>query len=219
VVSIFPAITKAAAYDPVKDFKPISVIGVNPQALVVNAKLPVGNVAAFIAYVKNAAATASLCGRRWPGQPEQSAHGAVPQAGRLEMTSVSYRGTAPAMTDLIAGHIPTMFVPLSEALPQAQAGNIRMLGVSSASAPGRPRKCRPSPNPDFPAFRARAGTACCARRHARRHRQTGSRPNSPCRQGTEIHRAARPGGVDPLDRAPLRPRGSSPPTWHSGGTP
>src|ERR1700731_1756493 len=47
VVSIFPAITKAA-YDPVKDFKPISVIGVNPQVLVVNAKLPIANVAAFI---------------------------------------------------------------------------------------------------------------------------------------------------------------------------
>jgi tripartite-type tricarboxylate transporter receptor subunit TctC len=58
----------------------------------------------------------------------------------LEMTSVSYRGTAPAMTDLVAGHIPTMFVPLSEALPQAQARNIRMLAVSSPKrAPQAPQ--------------------------------------------------------------------------------
>jgi tripartite-type tricarboxylate transporter receptor subunit TctC len=48
VVSIFPAITKPA-YDPVRNFKPISVIGVNPQDLVVDAKLPVVDVAAFIA--------------------------------------------------------------------------------------------------------------------------------------------------------------------------
>jgi tripartite-type tricarboxylate transporter receptor subunit TctC len=51
----------------------------------------------------------------------------------LEMTNVSYRGTAPALTDLIAGHIPAMFVPISEALPQARAGLIRMLAVSSAT--------------------------------------------------------------------------------------
>ncbi len=51
----------------------------------------------------------------------------------LEMTGVSYRGTAPALTDLIAGHIPAMFVPISEALPQARAGLIRMLAVSSAT--------------------------------------------------------------------------------------
>ena len=59
----------------------------------------------------------------------------------LEMTNVSYRGTALAMTDLIAGHIPTMFVPISEALPQARGGTIRMLAVSSGTraqqAPGR----------------------------------------------------------------------------------
>jgi tripartite-type tricarboxylate transporter receptor subunit TctC len=49
------------------------------------------------------------------------------------MTGVSYRGTAPALTDLIAGHIPAMFVPISEALPQARAGLVRMLAVSSGT--------------------------------------------------------------------------------------
>ena len=81
VVSIFPAITKAT-YDPVKDFKPISVIGVNPQVLVVNAKLPIAGRCRVHRLREDAAATASLCGRRRPGQPEQSADGAVPQARR-----------------------------------------------------------------------------------------------------------------------------------------
>jgi tripartite-type tricarboxylate transporter receptor subunit TctC len=48
----------------------------------------------------------------------------------LEMTPVSYRGTAPALTDLIGGHIPTMFVPLPEAIHQAEAGKIRILAIS-----------------------------------------------------------------------------------------
>jgi tripartite-type tricarboxylate transporter receptor subunit TctC len=54
------------------------------------------------------------------------------QAG-LEMSNVSYRGTSVALTDVIAGHVPTMFIPISEALPQARAGSIRMLAVSSAT--------------------------------------------------------------------------------------
>jgi tripartite-type tricarboxylate transporter receptor subunit TctC len=51
----------------------------------------------------------------------------------LEMMNVSYRGTSLAITDVIAGHIPTMFIPISEALPQARAGTIRMLAVSSST--------------------------------------------------------------------------------------
>jgi tripartite-type tricarboxylate transporter receptor subunit TctC len=46
---------------------------------------------------------------------------------------VSYRGTSIALTDVIAGHVPTMFIPISEALQQARAGSIRMLAVSSAT--------------------------------------------------------------------------------------
>src|SRR6185436_4630243 len=49
----------------------------------------------------------------------------------LKMTSVSYRGTAPALTDVIGGQIPTTFVPISEAVAQATNPNIRLLAVSS----------------------------------------------------------------------------------------
>jgi tripartite-type tricarboxylate transporter receptor subunit TctC len=131
VMSIFPAITKSA-YDPVKDFKPISVIGTNPQVLVVNAKLPIKSVAEFISYVKGAPQKLPYAGGGGPGSLSNLLMALFLKRAGLEMTSVSYRGTAPAMTDLVGGQIPTMFVPLSEALPQAQAGNIRMLGVSGA---------------------------------------------------------------------------------------
>ena len=49
----------------------------------------------------------------------------------IEMTNVSYRGNAPAMTDVVAGHLPTMFSNVSDALPQTAAGSIRPLAVSS----------------------------------------------------------------------------------------
>ena len=60
----------------------------------------------------------------------------------LEMTPVSYRGTAQAIIDVIAGHIPTMFVPLPEALPQAESGKVRIIAISddkrSSEAPNVP---------------------------------------------------------------------------------
>ena len=202
VVSIFPAITKAA-YDPVKDFKPISVIGVNPQVLVVNAKLPVADVADFIAYVKMQPQRLPYAGGGGPGSLSNLLMALFLKRAGLEMTSVSYRGTAPAMTDLVAGHIPTMFVPLSEALPQAQAGNIRMLArvERRARPPGRAsadhRRIRISRLP-----RRELERPAGARRHARRHRQPDRGRVRARRQGAEIRRAARPGrrraaGIEP----------------------
>ena len=69
----------------------------------------------------------------------------------LDMTNVSYRGNAPAMNDVIAGHLKTMFSNLSDALPHAASGAIRLLAVSTAQA--RRRKLpmfRPSRNPASP---------------------------------------------------------------------
>jgi tripartite-type tricarboxylate transporter receptor subunit TctC len=55
------------------------------------------------------------------------------------MSNVSYRGNAPALTDVVAGHLPTMFSNISDAMPQAAAGSIRLLAVSSkARAPQLP---------------------------------------------------------------------------------
>src|SRR5260370_38689617 len=48
----------------------------------------------------------------------------------LEMTNVSYRGNAPALTDVIAGHLPVMFSNVSDALPHAASGAVRLLAVS-----------------------------------------------------------------------------------------
>jgi tripartite-type tricarboxylate transporter receptor subunit TctC len=132
VIAIFPAISKVG-YDPVKDLAPISLFGIAPQVLIVNPKLAVNNVPEFIAYVKAQKQKLAYAGGGGPGSASNLLMALFLKRAGLEMTNVSYRGTAPALTDLIAGHIPTMFVPISEALPQARAGLIRMVAVSSAT--------------------------------------------------------------------------------------
>ena len=132
VIAIFPAISKVG-YDPVKDLAPVSLFGVAPQVLIVNPKFPAQSVADFIAHVKAQKEKLAYAGGGGPGSASNLLMSLFLKRAGLEMTNVSYRGTAPALSDLIAGHIPTMFVPISEALPQARAGLIRMLAVSSGT--------------------------------------------------------------------------------------
>jgi tripartite-type tricarboxylate transporter receptor subunit TctC len=140
-VSIFPAMGKPP-YDTFKDFAPVSMIGTNPQVLIVNPKLPVKTVKDFVDYVKGQKEKLPYGGGGGPGSVSNLLMAMFLKRAGLEMTAVSYRGTAPAMTDVIAGHIPTMFVPLPEAKPQAEGGKVRMIAISddkrSRSAPEVP---------------------------------------------------------------------------------
>jgi tripartite-type tricarboxylate transporter receptor subunit TctC len=128
-LAIQPALSKVP-YDSLKDFAPISAVATNPFVLVVNKDLPVKTVAELIAWV-----------RAQPAKPSY-AEGAVGSVTHLAMalflhragiamTNVSYRGNAPALTDIVAGHLPTMFSNLSDALPHLASGAIRALAVSS----------------------------------------------------------------------------------------
>ena len=132
VIAIVPHTTKTP-YDPVKDFVPISALGTSPQVLLVNGKLPVKTVPEFVSWVKSQPQKLPYGGGGGPGSASNLIMALFLKRAGLEMTSVSYRGTAPALTDLIAGHIPTTFVPMSEAHAQATNPNVRMLAVSSGT--------------------------------------------------------------------------------------
>jgi tripartite-type tricarboxylate transporter receptor subunit TctC len=86
-----------------------------------------------MAYVKSQKEKVVYAGGGGPGSSSNLIMSIFLKRAGIEMMNVSYRGTAPALTDVIAGHIPTMFIPISEALPQARAGSIRMLAVSSGT--------------------------------------------------------------------------------------
>lgn len=128
-VSIYPAMGKPP-YDFEKDFAPVGMIGTNPQVLIVNSKLPVKSVQEFVGYVKGQKEKLPYGGGGGSGSVSNLLMAMFLKRAGIEMTSVSYRGTAQALTDVIGGHIPAMFVPLPEAMPQAEGGKIRLLAVS-----------------------------------------------------------------------------------------
>jgi tripartite-type tricarboxylate transporter receptor subunit TctC len=130
VMAIVPATTKVK-YDPIKDFAPISELGSSPQVLLVNSKVPAKTVAEFVAYAKAQPQPLAYGGGGGPGSASNLIMALFLNRADLKMTSVSYRGTALALTDVIGGVIPVTFVPISEAVAQATNPNIRLLAVSS----------------------------------------------------------------------------------------
>ena len=129
-IVIIPHMQKVT-YDPVKDLAPISVLATNPFVLVVNGKLPVKSVSEFVSHVKAQPTTLSY-GSSGIGSVAQLAMALFLKRAGLDMTPVHYRGNAPALADVVAGHVPAMFSSLADTLSQAQAGNVRLLAVSGS---------------------------------------------------------------------------------------
>jgi tripartite-type tricarboxylate transporter receptor subunit TctC len=128
-IAIAPAMSKVP-YDPLKDFAPISAVGTNAFVLVANKDFPPKSVAEFIAYVR-AQPTKMAYAEGSAGSLSHLSMALFLQRAGLEMTNVSYRGNAPALTDVIAGHLPIMFSNISDALPHVASGAVRLLAVSS----------------------------------------------------------------------------------------
>src|SRR5580704_5421386 len=140
-MAISPTLYKTLSYDPHKDFTPIALIAKNPFVLVVNPALPVHSVAELIAYAKEHPGSLTY-GSGGVGSPHQLFAEMFKTITGIEMTHVPYKGTAPALTDLIAGHISVLFADVAPTLPLVADGRIRALGETSAvplpSAPDIP---------------------------------------------------------------------------------
>jgi tripartite-type tricarboxylate transporter receptor subunit TctC len=128
-IAIAPAMTRTS-YDPIRDFAPISVIGTNPLVLVVHPSIPARTVAEFITYVRAQPVKLTYASAGVGSIVHLSTAMFLHRAG-LEMTAVTYKGGAPALADVIAGHVPVYFPNLSEALPHATSSALRLLAVSS----------------------------------------------------------------------------------------
>lgn len=130
VVAIVPAAAKVS-YDPVKDLAPVGAMTAGPQALLVGASVPAKTVQEFVAWVKAQPQKVSYGGGGGPASASNLIMSLFQQRAGIAMTNISYKGTAPAMNDLIGGHIPVMFAPVSEAFAQAGNPKVRLLAVSS----------------------------------------------------------------------------------------
>jgi tripartite-type tricarboxylate transporter receptor subunit TctC len=138
---------KRLGYDPVKDFTPVSLVAAAPVALVVNPSVPVKSVAELIALAKSKPGSLNF-GTAGNGTPGHLTGEMFRVAAGVDIKHVPYKGSAPAITDLLGGQTQLMFDPLQSVLPQVRAGRLRLLAISS--------KARSPAAPDVPTF-AEAG--------------------------------------------------------------
>lgn len=128
--AIAHGLTPKPNYDSLRDFVHISQLESGPNVLVVNPAFPARTFKEFIAYVK-----ANPGKVNYGVTNASSGHLAMEllkQTARLDMTGIPYRGGGPALTDVLAGQIPTMFVNQDAVLPFVKAGKLRALAVTSA---------------------------------------------------------------------------------------
>jgi tripartite-type tricarboxylate transporter receptor subunit TctC len=139
-LAINKALYRKLAYDPVSDFTPIALVAGVPFALIVSPSLPVKTLPEFITYAKSNPGLAY--GSAGNGSPQHLGAEMLKAAAGIDIRHVSYRGSVPAMLDVIAGRIPLMVVDLQPALPQIREGKVRALGVTTlnriAAAPEIP---------------------------------------------------------------------------------
>lgn len=134
-------IIKSTPFNPQRDLAPIAIIASVPNVLLVNNKLPVKNAQELIAYAKANPGKLSGGSSSIGGTPHLSLEFMKATYG-LDIVHVPYKGSAPALQDLIGGQINMMFDNLPAALQLINGGQIKALGVTtlkrSASAPNLP---------------------------------------------------------------------------------
>jgi tripartite-type tricarboxylate transporter receptor subunit TctC len=127
-MAIGPAMYKSLPYEPTRDFSPMALIGRVPFVLIVNPSLPVKSIPELIKYAKdNKLFYASGGG----GSPHHLYAEMFKGMTGIEMTHVPYKGSADAIKDVVAGHVPLMFSDPAPSLPLIRAGAVRALGVTT----------------------------------------------------------------------------------------
>jgi tripartite-type tricarboxylate transporter receptor subunit TctC len=142
-----PALYKSLDYNPLKAFAGITLIAGVPHMLVVNPALPVKNVKELIALAKQKPGKLTYASAG-VGSPFQIAAELFKQSAGVDILHVPYKGGGPAVADVIGDHVDMTFANLLAVLPQARAGQVRALAVTSAK--------RSSAAPDIPTI-AEAG--------------------------------------------------------------
>jgi tripartite-type tricarboxylate transporter receptor subunit TctC len=123
---------KTLPYDPGTDFAPVALIASVPFVLVVNPALPVRSVADLIRLAKERPGALSY-GSSGVGGPPHLYMELLQTMTGIWMTHVPYKGTAQAIVDVVAGHIPIMFSDIAPAVSLLRDGRLRALGISSAT--------------------------------------------------------------------------------------
>jgi tripartite-type tricarboxylate transporter receptor subunit TctC len=148
-------VRKNLPYDPAADLIPLGVVAQIPFILTVTPSLPVHSVAELIAYAKANPGKLSF-GSSGVGSPHHLYMELFKSMTGTEMTHVPYRGSLPALNDLVAGHIPVMFVDFAPGVAMFKAGKVRPLGVSTRTRVGAHADILPLAEAGLPGFDAAA---------------------------------------------------------------
>ena len=127
---VAPALYKTLPYDHYRDFAPVSMVGTTPNVLVVNPSVPVKTVSDFLAYLKSNNGKVTIASPGVGSSPHMTME-LFRLTTKAEFVHVPYKGGAPALVDLLGGHIPAMFDNMTTQLALMKAGRTRALAVTS----------------------------------------------------------------------------------------
>ena len=130
-----PFVYSSAQYDPIKDFAPITQLGSAPIILIVHPSVPMQSLADFIAAAKSQPGKIVM-GSGGTGSTSHIAGEFFQLRTGTKLTHVPYKGTGPALADLVGGQIQCIFSPVAAAIPLVTAGRVRALAISSAKRAG-----------------------------------------------------------------------------------
>ncbi len=126
-----PSLYAKMPYDTVRDFASVAMVGVIPSVLVLHPSIPSRNVKEFIAYAKERPGKL-IYGSAGSGSATHLSTVLFNAMTGTSMIHVPYKGSAPALTDLLAGQVNLMFGNMASAMPHVRGGKLRALAVTSA---------------------------------------------------------------------------------------
>ncbi|MGH8634621.1 MAG: Bug family tripartite tricarboxylate transporter substrate binding protein, partial [Burkholderiales bacterium] len=126
---------KKMPYDPVRDLQPITLVGTTPPILLAHPSLPVKSVKELVALARAKPGALSY-GSIGTGTPQHFAGELLKTTFRIDMVHVPYKGAAPALIDVIGGHVPLALTAPTVAIPHVKAGRLRGLAVTSEKRSG-----------------------------------------------------------------------------------
>jgi tripartite-type tricarboxylate transporter receptor subunit TctC len=127
-MAISPTMYKSLPYDSVKDIQPVALIGRVPFVLIVSPSLPVKTVADLIKHAKENQLTYASGGA---GSPHHLYSELFQGMTGIKMTHIPYKGSAHAINDIVAGHVPVLFSDPAPSLPLIRSGKVRALAVTT----------------------------------------------------------------------------------------
>jgi tripartite-type tricarboxylate transporter receptor subunit TctC len=140
-LAIGPSLYKEVGYDPTRDFAPIGMIGNAPSVVAVHPSFPVKSIPELIAYAKANPGKVNF-GSAGVGSVNHITGEYFARSAGITLVHIPYKGTGPALTDLLGGHIPMALAPIPPVHANVEAGALRALAVTG--------KNRSSLMPDVP---------------------------------------------------------------------